>query len=181
MRDLRRAQFINGDVMDFPELLRDYGWVAVLLMWLVPRLFQFFTDKFYPARVAEIQREQTAREEGVKAEREARATLIKAQIDREEREASRRLLLEERMVTSLEQMALGISVGNERIAAMIASQTSHHNFVFGSHADLKEKMDKLENLVTARREIDHLKLALKETQEKMRKPDDETNEAGTIT
>ena len=162
--------------MDFPELLKNYGWFAVLLMWLIPRVFQFFTDKFYPARVAEIERERVAREEGVKAEREARATLIKAQIDREERESDRRLKLEERMVTSLEQMALGISVGNERIAAMIASQTSHHNFVFGSHVELKEQIEKLESLINARREIDVLRVALKETQERIKAGKDESDE-----
>lgn len=146
--------------MDISVLFEKYGWLAVIVLWLLPRVWQFVTERFYPERVKE-------RLEAERAERETRVTLMKAQIDREDRESDRRLALEERMVRSFEQLSLAVSVGNERMAALIASFTQHANFQFGAHVELKEKLDDIQDLISVNQRVEQLEKGLKDTQEKI--------------
>ncbi len=148
-------------------ILRDYGWIGVVLLWLAPKVWSFFAERLYPQRVKEKEREQTRRDEETRAEREARATLLRSQIERENREADKRLRLEERMVTALEQMSLGIVAGNERISALIASHTQHANFQFGAHIEVKERLDDIQQMIIYREKVDELEKELHNTQQRI--------------
>lgn len=155
--------------MDIGQLLKDYGWVGVVVLYFLPKFWTFLTDKFYPQKIKEREEAQQAREQEVRAEREARATLIKAQIEREERESQHRLQMDNRTVTALEQMALGITAGNERITALIASHTQHANFQFGAHIELKDRLDDIQEMITYRQKVDDIERRLSATQDIIKK------------
>lgn len=172
--------------MDIFELAREYGWLAVVTAWLAPRVWQFLTEHFFPQRVAEREREQAhrisekqkeqeMRDEALQAERDARATLIKAQIEREEREFTHRQQMDNRvaaalegMSTAIQQMSLAATVGNERITQLISAHSQHHSFVFGSHVELKEKLEQLQETMDVKKKVEELSAELHDTKRKMK-------------
>ncbi len=160
-------------------LLKEYGWGLALGIYFIPKIWIWFTDRFYPQRIKEreleaerkakqLEADEAKRNEEIRAEREARATLLKAQIEREERVALQQLEFDKRTVIALEQMGLGITVGNERIAALIASHTQHATFQFGAHIEIKERLDDIQDMITQRERLDKLEKSLTDTQEKIR-------------
>lgn len=159
---------VLGDLMDLFALFEKYGWFVAIALWFVPKAWAFATEKFYPQRIKEREDAQKKREQETQAEREARATLLRAQIEREDRVAIQQSKYDERTVVALEQMALGISVGNERIAALIASHTQHANFQFGAHIELKDRLDDIQDMITYRKRIDELERKVSDTQEKIK-------------
>jgi hypothetical protein len=149
-------------------IIRDYGWIFAVLLWVLPRAWSFLTDHLFPQVAKEREEALRAREESYRAEREARATLIRAQIDRESRMADQGLDLQRRTVTAIEQMSLGIVAGNERIAALIAAHTQHVNFTFGAHVELKERLDDISEQIVYNKRLDDLEKGLKDTQDKIK-------------
>jgi hypothetical protein len=125
--------------MDPLELVKDYGWMAIIVAWTLPRVWSFLTERFYPERVK-------ARTDAERADRESKATLLKAQIDRENRESDARLKLEERQVTALEQMATAISSNNNMITTLHSAFMQHERFTYNSTLDLKESIEKLHDI-----------------------------------
>lgn len=154
--------------MDILDILERFGWLGVIIVWALPRVWSFLTDRLYPQRVKEREKIVNDREEGVRAEREARVTLLKAQIDREDRESTARIDVDKRVATALEQMALGITVGNERIAALIGSHAQHANFVFGAHVELKERLEAIEEMISYKNRLEELESRLSDTQERIK-------------
>lgn len=159
--------------MDHLQVLREYGWLALAIFWLTPRVWAF-VEKYIPQRVqareAAAESERVSREEGIRAEREARVTLMKSQLDREEREFEHRQEMDKRTVAALETMSLGIATGNERIAALIASHSQHVNFQFGAHVEIKEKLDSLQELISYKQRVEELERELTDTKNKIKVP-----------
>lgn len=158
--------------MDIGLLFKDYGWFVAITLYFLPKLWVFLVDKFYPQKIKEREKAQEEREQGVRAEREARATLIKAQIDREATESQHRMQMDARTVTALEQMALAVTAGNERITALIASHTQHANFQFGAHIELKDRLDDIQEMITYRQKVDDIERRLSDTQDIIKKSAD---------
>lgn len=157
-------------------IIERFGWVAAILLWIAPQAWKFFTERFFPQKMKERDAEQKRRDDETRAEREARAILIKAQIERENKDAERRLQLENRMVTTLEQLSLGITIGNERVAALIASHTQHANFTFGSHVEIKERLDDIQDMIVTKQRVDELERDLKDTKDKIKLRAEGSNE-----
>jgi hypothetical protein len=135
--------------MDPIELVKDYGWMAIIVAWTLPRVWSFLTERLYPERIK-------ARTEAERADRESKATLLKAQIERENRESEARLKLEERQVTVLERMETAISNNNGLITALHSAFMQHERFTYNSTLDLKESIEKLHDIEGLRR--DHAKM-----------------------
>ena len=172
--------------MDIPAILKDYGWLGVLILYFGPKVWQFFTDRFYPSKIAEkkrdqdrkdaeVQAERAARDVSLQAEREARALLLKSQIDREERDFVHRQAIDGRiataiegMGTSIQQMGLAITVGNERITQLISAHSRHDNFTVSSSTELTEKMDQLAAMIETQKEVLELRRQLMDTQERIK-------------
>ena len=164
--------------MDLGTLFEKYGWFVAIVIYLAPKVWQFITVRVYPQQVKE-------RSEDKQAERERQAILLKSQIDRENRITDARLKMEERMVASIEQthtvmntIALAVNVGNERIAALIASHTQHANFQFGAHIEIKEKLDDVIDSLAIKQKVESLEKDLRDTQEKI-KPARENDDKAT--
>ena len=165
--------------MDLGTILEKYGWIAFVIVWTLREAFRFVATRYYPQKIREREEEgKAARDERQardQAERESRAILLKSQIERDDREAERRLKLEDRMVVALEQMSLGITAGNERIAianerltAMFAAMTQHANFTFGAQVELKDRLDDLQDMLVQKQRVDKLEKGLSDTQEKIK-------------
>lgn len=154
--------------MDILDVLERFGWLGVIIVWSLPRVWTFVTDRLYPQRVKEKEKILAEREEGVRAEREARATLIKAQIERENRESDARIEVDRRVATAMEQMTLAITVGNERINGVMAALAQHINFTFGAHVELKEKLEGIEDKIGYKNRLDEIEKRLLDTQEKIK-------------
>lgn len=150
--------------------------MGVVIVYFIPRVWQFITERFFPHHVAAKKREEDRRDEALQAEREARAVMLKSQIEREDREFEHRKEIDNRiaaaiegMQTSIQQMGLAITVGNERITQLISAHSRHDNFVLGAHVELKEKMEQLEEMIDTRRQVEDLREALLDTQEKIKR------------
>lgn len=161
--------------MDILALLRDYGWVGVIGLYFVPKVWQFFTDRFFPQKVAERKVEEKRRDDALQAERERQALYLKSQIDRDEREFTHRKEVDNRIATSIEntqavmqQMGLAITVNNERITQLISAHSRHDNFVFSAHIETKEKLEGIEGMIDTRNQVRQLRKELTETQEKIK-------------
>jgi hypothetical protein len=161
--------------MDLLTVLRDYGWVGVVIILFAPKLWHFLTDRFYPQKVAERNKEEKRRDDALQAEREARALLLKSQIEREGKEFEHRTSIDNRIAAALEntttviqQMGLAITVNNERITQLISAHSRHDNFVFSAHVETKEKLEGIENMIDTRNQVRQLRKELTETQEKIK-------------
>ena len=154
--------------MEILDILERFGWLGVVIVWTLPRVWGFLTDRFYPQKVKEREERIREREEGVRAEREARATLIRAQIERENRESDARIEVDRRFAAALEQMTLAITVGNERITAVMATLSQHVNFTFGAHVELKERLEQIDEKILFKDRVEELEQRLTDTQEKMK-------------
>ena len=154
--------------MEILDILERFGWLGVVIVWTLPRVWGFLTDRFYPQKVKEREERIREREDGVRAEREARATLIRAQIERENRESDARIEVDRRFAAALEQMTLAITVGNERITAVMATLSQHVNFTFGAHVELKERLEQIDEKILFKGRVDELEQRLTDTQEKMK-------------
>jgi hypothetical protein len=165
--------------MDLLELVNRYGLAAAGVVWTLYHSFKFVTERYYPARQKsqdeKDKAERATREAVDRSDRETRAMLLKSQIDREDRDFERRAKMEERTIVAIEKMSLamegmslGITAGNERIAALIASHSQHANFQFGAHIELKEKLDDLHGLLEYRSRLEELEKKLSDTQERIK-------------
>jgi hypothetical protein len=161
--------------LDLLTVIRDYGWLGVIVLYFGPKFWHFLTDRLYPQRVAERKREEERQDSSLQAERERQAILLKSQLEREDREFKHRKEIDNRIATSIEglntamqQMGLAITVNNERITQLISAHSRHDNFTLGSHVELKEKMEQLEEMIDSRNQIAELRKQLSETQEKIK-------------
>lgn len=161
--------------MDLLTVIRDYGWLGVVVLYFGPRVWHFITDRLYPQKVAERKREEERRDDALQAERERQALYLKSQIDRDDREFSHRKEIDNRIATSIEntqaviqQMSLAITVNNERITQLISAHSRHDNFSLGAHVEIKEKMEQLEEMIDSRNQIAELRKQLSDTQEKIK-------------
>ncbi len=169
----RRSSCPN--LMDILAALRDYGWVGVIILYFVPKVWQFFTDRFFPQKIAERKVEEKRRDDALQAEREARALLLRSQIEREAKEFEHRTGIDtriaasiENMGTAIQQMGLAITVNNERITQLISAHSRHDNFVFTAHVETKEKLESIESLIDTRNAVRQMRKELTETQEKIK-------------
>ena len=155
--------------MDLAEILGRYGWVGLGVLYLAPRIWHFIAEKWFPQSVA-------SKNATLQAERERQALLLKSQIEREDREFEHRKEIDNRiaaaiegMNTSIQQMGLAITVGNERITQLISAHSRHDNFTLGAHVELKEKLEQLEEMIDTRKQVEELKQNLLDTQEKIKR------------
>jgi hypothetical protein len=161
--------------MDIVTLLRDYGWLGVLILYFGPKAWSFLTDRLYPQRVAERKAERERQDSALQAERERQALYLKSQIDRDNREFAHRKEIDNRIAAAIEgmnasnqQMSLAITVNNERITQLISAHSRHDNFALGAHVEVKEKLEQLEEMIDSRNQIAELRKQLSETQEKIK-------------
>lgn len=136
------------------EILRDFGWVGILVIWTLdkffPRAWSFLTDKVFPTRAKERAQRLERDEKDAQARREAEATLLKSRIERETRDEEHRRKIEERMVSAqeltasnIQQMTLAITVNNERLGQMFAILDKLNSFTVDAVGDMRESVIKL--------------------------------------
>jgi hypothetical protein len=139
-----------GFIMEFPQLVQQYGWIIaigyIILRDVFPRLWSFFADKLFPERILERKRADDRLEEAAKADRESKATLLRAQIEREDREAEQRLKLEERTVVAIERLEAATSTNNTMLTTLHAAFVQHERFTYNASMDIKDSIEKLQDL-----------------------------------
>lgn len=159
--------------MDLLTLAREYGWMAAILYIALrdvfPRAWSFFADRLYPDRVKQRTAEEKRKDEDAKALREADVTLLKARIDRENRESDQRLKLEERTVAAIERMEVAISSGNAMLTTLHAAFVQHERFTYNTSLELKEGIEKLEDLDGLRKKQEKLEKDVQSITQKVKK------------
>jgi hypothetical protein len=125
--------------MDFPTLFERYGWLVAIGLYFLPQAWSFLADRVWPERVRE-------RSEAAKAIRDADATILKAKIEREDRESQQRLKLEERTVAAIERMESAITNGNQMLTTLHAAFVQHERFTYNTSLEIKQSIEELQDL-----------------------------------
>jgi hypothetical protein len=162
---LHRAGVLGdgGALMDLVTLFKEYGWMGLVLVYFAPRVWTFFADRFFPARIKE-------REQAAEAVRATEATLLKARIDRDDRESAQRLKLEERSVATQERQEAILSAIQISISGLQVWATNHDRFTFNSTQDLKQGIEKLHDLDEMKKKTSQLEKDVQTiTQERIKK------------
>jgi hypothetical protein len=146
--------------MDFPTLAQQYGWVAAILYITLrdvfPRVWTFFADRLFPERIRERQREADRLAEVAKADRESKATLLRAQIERENRESEQRLKLDEWMVVAVERLEASMSTNNTMLTTLHVAFVQHERFTYNSTLEIKEGIETLQDIEGQRKKLAQL-------------------------
>src|SRR3990170_3584218 len=106
--------------MTFIEIMRDWGWLGVLLYFLIERVWPFLSEKSFPSLI------------------KARTDEKKWQHQMEERRVVAMESLSKRVEEAMLEMTRVVTQQNERMSMLIAESAEHHRYTIDAVTDMRE-------------------------------------------
>lgn len=129
------------------DMLKEYGWIGVLVYYAVKELWPFFKKKVFPAQVRAHEAEVKLQSEQLKWTRDmeerrvqAMENASKAMIEhsRSVDEALRRM--SDTITSQNQQVSLAITVQNERVSQLLVAHQKHDSFTIQAIGEMRARV-----------------------------------------
>jgi len=129
--------------MNLFDILREYGWFGVLLLFVIEKVWPFFVNVVFPKRAREATALIKREDEERKWQRDIDERRVKAMEDLGIKMEEAMKAMSASVSESGHQVAMALTVQNERINKLSDSQVASYAFLVDAVTDMREATAKL--------------------------------------